>query len=144
VWSRQFSKQVYFYGCFYISALFVAIQVIIFVAFKLCFEKLLANFLKINFSDHESSCLSSSESDPSDWVGDCSGGAEGWFVKEPEAGSSGMGCKTEMVFSEDEQSYQRKFRLLRSSVVHTWPFFLQILTLAPRLYSNYKVLYQNN
>lgn len=88
--------------------------------------------LQLDFSDHESSCLSSSDSDPgiytndegregddeqSDWVGDCSGGAEGWFVKEPEAGSSGMGYKTEMVFSEDEQSYQRKFRLLRSSVV---------------------------
>lgn len=93
---------------------------------------------KLDFSDHESSCLSSSDSDPgiytndegregddeqSDWVGDCSGGAEGWFVKEPEAGSSGLGCKTEMVFSEDEQSYQRKFRLLRSSVVHI--FFIK-------------------
>ncbi|XP_059484055.1 G patch domain-containing protein 2-like isoform X2 [Neocloeon triangulifer] len=81
-------------------------------------------------SDHDSS-LSSSESDPgiytndegregddeqSDWVGDCSAGAEGWWMRDGDPGGSGIGCKPETVFSEDEQSYQRRFRLLRTSM----------------------------
>ncbi|XP_065333744.1 G patch domain-containing protein 2-like [Cloeon dipterum] len=83
-------------------------------------------------SDHDSS-LSSSDSDPSiytnddgreaddeqsDWVGECSGTDTGWWMRDaPGAAGPSSACKPpETVFSEDEQSYQRRFRLLRDSV----------------------------
>ncbi|CAB3378844.1 Hypothetical predicted protein [Cloeon dipterum] len=85
-----------------------------------------------SFSDHDSS-LSSSDSDPSiyanddgreaddeqsDWVGECSSTETGWWVRDaPGAAGPSSACKPpETVFSEDELSYQRRFRLLRSSM----------------------------